>query len=104
GAELCRDRSWVYAFSAAELEEIQAAVGAARRLGRSLEAIGREDFPLPTLGPVLAGPLLEEMRSGRGFIVLRGLPVDRLSDEDSALAYWGIGRHLGEPVKQNVAG
>ena len=44
------------------------------------------------------------MLDGRGFVLLRGLPVDRYSREDVAVLYWGMGVHLGYPVVQNSKG
>jgi hypothetical protein len=41
---------------------------------------------------------LAELYDGRGFIVVRGLPVARYSDEDVGLLFWGLGRHLGSPL------
>ena len=32
---------------------------------------------------------------GRGFVLIRGLPRERYSNDDMCLAYWGIGAHLG---------
>ena len=46
------------------------------------------------------------MRStaGRGFVLVRGVPVERYGEEDASLAYWGLGLHLGRAVSQNAAG
>jgi len=63
----------------------------------------REDFPLPTLGPRLR-KLLSEVLQGRGFVLLRGLPVERWSAVERAAAYFGIGTHLGNAVRQNAKG
>lgn len=46
----------------------------------------------------------EELENGRGFVVLRGLPVQRYSDEDINIIYYGIGLHMGQPVCQNPRG
>ena len=54
------------------------------------------------LAPVLAESIGRLF--GHGFMVLRGLPVDEWSMADAALAYWGIGLHLGLAVPQNAAG
>jgi hypothetical protein len=35
---------------------------------------------------------------------VRGLPVGRYSVADLRLIFWGVGRHLGRPVKQTSAG
>ena len=55
------------------------------------------------LGPVLEA-IREELLNGRGFVVIRGVPVDRYSRFQSALAFWGIGAYLGRPVSQNAKG
>ena len=41
---------------------------------------------------------------GRGIAVLRGVPIERYTIEQSAIAYWGIGMRVGEPVSQNKNG
>lgn len=35
---------------------------------------------------------------------MRGLPMERYSDDDINIIYYGIGLHLGEPVRQNPKG
>lgn len=103
GEELKRDLSWIEMLSDAEIAELDRAVATAKATGKPLEEIGRKDFPLPTLAPRLAG-ILDEIYGGRGFVVLRGLPVQRYSDEDTGLIFWGIGRYLGSPLYQNPKG
>jgi hypothetical protein len=66
-------------------------------------AISPETFPLPRLAPVLAG-VQRDLLDGRGFAVLRGLPVERYAVEESAVAYLGIGSHLGGFRSQNAKG
>lgn len=101
GRDLARTTDWIYVFSPAELAEIDRAV--ARTRGRDLVDVGRDDFSLPTLAPKL-DEFRRELLHGRGFVLLRGLPVHRYSREDAALAYWGLGTHLGRPRSQNGAG
>ena len=48
--------------------------------------------------------MLDEIRTGRGFVVVRGLPVRRYSDDDVGLILWGLGRYLGAPLHQNPQG
>ena len=45
-----------------------------------------------------------ELLHGRGFLLVRGLPVARWGEERAALVYWGLGQHLGEPGAQNPQG
>jgi len=95
--------TWLHGLSPAELAELEAAVAAHRAGGRAMGEITAESFVLPTLGPRLAG-ILDDLMHGRGFAVLRGLPVERWGTEDSAIAYLGIGAHFGSFRSQNARG
>src|SRR5579872_3977265 len=89
GAELARHpEQWIYTLSAAELAEIEAA--SAKLRGRDLAALNRADFALPRLSPVL-DEMRREVLDGRGFVLIRGLPVEGRPVADGALAYWAIG-------------
>ena len=103
GHELAADLSWIEHLSPSDLAEIDAALRGVRAQSLTLPQIDRASFPLPTLGPKLER-CLEEIRSGRGFVVLRGLPVGQYGDEDVGTIFWGIGTYLGLPVKQNPRG
>ncbi len=104
GADLARHPElWTFVLAPHEIEELDAARRAVRARGLALAAIHREDFPLPGLAPRLAR-WTRELREGRGFLLVRGLPVARWGDEDSALVYWGLGQHLGRPGAQNPQG
>ena len=48
--------------------------------------------------------LCAELLEGRGFFMLRGLPVDATSREEQAIAYLGIGSYFGRPRSQNAKG
>ena len=86
-----------------ELDEIDAAVTAVRARGLDLADIGREDFPLPTLGPVL-DRLRGEVLDGRGFVMMRGMRVEDRPIAESATAYWGVGAYFGSARSQNGKG
>jgi hypothetical protein len=104
GADLAkRPETWTRVLTAAEIAELEAALRAVRARGLALGEIRREDFPLPTLAAA-AKEWAREILEGRGFLLLRGLPVARWGDEDSALVYWGLGQHLGRPGAQNPEG
>jgi hypothetical protein len=102
GAELARHpEQWIYTLSPADIAEIETAVATVR--GRDLATLTQADFSLPALGPVLDG-MREEVLSGRGFVLIRGLPVEGRPIADSALAYWAIGMRFGNPRSQNAMG
>ena len=102
GEDLLDDPSWRITLGAAHLEELHAAVRGVRARGLTLGEIHREDFPLPGLDPLIDG-WRRELTEGRGFLLLRGIPVEAWGDDDAALAYWGLGLHLGRPGAQNPA-
>jgi hypothetical protein len=103
GKDLANDRSWLVHLSSRDLAEIADAVSGVRSHKLALAEVGRGSFPLPTLAEKLAAHL-EEIRSGRGFVVLRGLNAADYSDEDVGLIFWAIGAYLGIPVTQNPRG
>ena len=104
GAEMrTREAEWSYRLSPAEVAEIAAATRLVRARGLDLASVRREDFPLPALGPVL-DRLRDEVLNGRGFVLLRGMPVDALPVEESATAYWGVGTYFGAARSQNAKG
>ena len=98
-----RPGEWTYTLSAVEIAEIEAATATVRRLGMAIADIRRPDFPLPTLGPVL-DRLRDDVLNGRGFVLLRGLPVEDRPIADSAAAYFGIGTYFGGARSQNAKG
>ncbi len=103
GADLQDDRSWVVELSEPERAEI---VEATRRLtdeDLDLAHLDRDRFPLPSLGR-RAVEWSAELARGRGFVLLRGFPVDLLTDRETELAYVGLGSHLGRPVGQDKDG
>ena len=74
------------------------------RRGLSMGELRREDFPLPT-------PDAADRRLGRASCATAAASSScaacrwrRWGDDDSALAYWGLGQHLGRPGAQNPAG
>jgi hypothetical protein len=104
GADMrTREAEWSYRLSPAEIAEVEAALAAVQARGLDIADIRREDFPLPTLGPVLER-LRSEVLEGRGFVLLRGMPVEDRPIAASAAAYWGIGTYFGSARSQNAGG
>jgi len=103
GRELARSDEWVYQLAPRETDELLGWVEALRESGRPREQIGVDDVPLRALAPAMQ-TWREMLRRGRGFVLIRGLPLDRMSDADAALAYWALGLHLGTPAPQNFLG
>ena len=103
GADLVSSDEWIVRLCASDIEELEAAGRAALERGLAPGALGREQFPLAGLAPAIRD-WVSELDTGRGFLVLRGLPVERWGENLSALVYWGLGAHLGAPGAQNPQG
>jgi hypothetical protein len=103
GPAVAQRSDWVESLSSTDLAEIESASHRLARVESEGKALRRDDFPLPTLGPRL-GRILEEVLDGRGFVLLRGLPVLSWGQRLSALAFLGIGLHWGSLRAQNRQG
>ena len=94
---------WTYRFGDADLAELDLAVERTKALGVDVVNIRREDFPLPKLEETLSR-VRDDLLHGVGFAVIRGFPVDRYGIRETAIAYFGLGSHMGEAVSQNARG
>ena len=103
GSELLGQTDWICHLSETEIKEVEAAVNGLISASKNLSDISPDIFPLPTFGPRLQS-LLGEMLDGRGFVLMRRLPVERWSNRQSAIAFLGIGSHLGGLRSQNADG
>lgn len=103
GADFEGDRTWLHVLTPGAIAAIDAALAGLEAKGRRFPRFTREDFPLGELEPELAR-CAEELENGRGFCLLRGLPIERYTDEQIDTLYFGIGLHLGQPVGQNPRG
>ncbi|CAM2958792.1 TauD/TfdA family dioxygenase [Prescottella defluvii] len=94
----------LWQLSAAELAEIDTALATLKDRGDlDLADITATTFPLCTVGSFVAR-LRDELWSGRGFVLIRGLSRERYSDDDLARIYCGLGAHLGDIVPQSGNG
>ncbi len=95
--------SWTYRLTDGELAELDSAVERTKSLGVDVVDIRRENFPLPRLEETLR-QVRDDLLHGAGFAVIRGFPVERYGPQETAIAYFGLGSHLGESVSQNARG
>jgi len=97
------DDNWIYNFSDEELSEIDTALKDLRAVNLAFPNFSKTDFHLPKLETRL-NEISNELENGRGFVVLRGLPVHRYNDDEVNTIYYGLGLNLGQPVSQNFNG
>ena len=90
------DDSWINVLSDAEIEQIDAAVAKAKAAGVIYPEMAKGDIDLGFLEPKMA-VWRDELESGRGFFLLRGLPIERYSDDEINLIYYGLGLHMDHP-------
>ncbi|MET4578945.1 TauD/TfdA family dioxygenase [Ottowia thiooxydans] len=103
GAELSGQTDWIQHVEPAEIDEIDAMLMAFKGRTTALTDLGRGDFPMPRIARRFAA-IRSELEGGRGFALLRGLPVGRYSLEDSRLVFWAMAVHLGDPQTQDRLG
>jgi hypothetical protein len=94
---------WKYRFSESDIAEIAAAVDQVQAEGLGIMEITREKFPLPAVSKVMAR-VRDELLDGKGMFLTQGFPVEEWPVERTAIAYFGMGRYIGEPVSQNAKG
>jgi hypothetical protein len=103
GEDLAIAQDWIRPIAAAETEELDAALRAVERRGLDWPALTRDDFPIPRFARSLAD-VSRELEDGRGLVLLRRLPVERYTEAELRIIYWGLGQHLGTPGYQNAQG
>lgn len=94
---------WIYRLSDGEISEIVDAVDMVEAKGLAILEVTRDNFPLPRFSKALAD-IRNELTEGRGFALLRGLPIEGRTEAQTVKAFWGIGSHLGRVTPQNNQG
>lgn len=100
GEDLARSGEWETSLTAEQVAELDDAVASARSTGKELAALSAADFPLPTFSAVI-DCWRAELGDGRGFLMVRGFPVERWTREETETAFWCLGQHLGRPGAQS---
>lgn len=103
GAKMRESDEWIYRLSTEQIEELEAAMRGVQARGLDIAQIRRADFPLPTFGAELL-KLQDEIVNGRGFVLIRGIPVERYTIAEAATIYFGLGTWLGNARSQNAKG
>ncbi|KAL0055501.1 hypothetical protein WJX82_001251 [Trebouxia sp. C0006] len=89
------NKEWLVKLSSEQSRELRAAVNQHKDVPEdALHVLSANDFPLPTLGPVLQR-LRDEIVDGKGFAIVQGLSTADYSLRDLVLAYWAVAQHIG---------
>jgi hypothetical protein len=103
GPDMAARSDWVEPLDDDDLDELARASEPWLAPEADLAQLTRGAFPLPRLAPRLAR-LSSELLEGRGFVLWRGLPVARWGSRRCAVAFFGLGAHLGRALSQNAKG
>jgi len=103
GPQMRADKSWIVHWPREVIAELESAAAHVQAIGKTAPSFRKADFPLPTTSRLL-DEVMCDVASGRGFVLLRGLPVARYDDRTVRDIFWGLGCHWGMAVTQNVAG
>ena len=103
GPEMARRDDWIRRLTDAEIAALENMVVRLDATGIDIGTIDTSQMHVPVLRA-----LMDEVRQavlhGTGFILVRGVPVERWTLRQCAIAYFGLGSMLGEPVSQNAMG
>lgn len=103
GHDVAQKTDWIWHLSDEENDRLYQGVRAARDRGLGIPRMGAADFPLGPMEKKLRA-VRDEVAQGRGFVLVKGFDIDRYALEDAALAYWGLGMHMGRGAAQNAQG
>jgi alpha-ketoglutarate-dependent taurine dioxygenase len=95
--------SWFYPLPASCLSILDRIVQDFRRNPRPLTTIRLSDTQAAA-GAEAMRPVLTALETGRGFVVIDRVPLDRFTPQEAQLLYWLIGQVLGRPFEQNIQG
>ncbi len=103
GADLANDTSWIHHLSDSAIASLEAALKGIKEKNLAFPHFSKADFVIPELQTALQRHE-KSLETGLGFLLVKGLPVDRYTEDDINIIYYGLGLNLGQPVKQNPKG
>lgn len=103
GKDMIKSKRWVRDLKPVEIDDLEKALKAVEQRGIAWRDITRETFVLPHFENLVA-EVREELENGSGMVKLRGVPVERYSEDQIRAMYFGLGSVIGTPVYQNRRG
>ncbi len=98
-----RKKEWILVLTPTEIVELEEAADRFKLSEKSIPGMTKSDFLLPTFGKKL-NLLKTELINGIGFSLIKGLPLEKYSEKETATIFYGIGTHLGNARSQNAKG
>jgi hypothetical protein len=100
-AEMEQTDEWRIELDPTHVAELLQALQEVDRPGIEVVQVTKDDYELPTLAPVI-DRAVDELMDGRGFVLVRGVPVEGLTERQVELLGWMIGLHVGIPIQQGA--
>lgn len=94
---------WTWQLNSDQVAELDAAVRQIDASGRDIVTVTSEDARLDSLREDIEA-LNHELLRGKGFRLVRGVPVEGYSRRQAAIAFWLLGAKLGRHCPQNAKG
>ncbi|CAF3551505.1 unnamed protein product [Fusarium graminearum] len=93
GTQFKDETEYILTLSELHVQELEEALQKFKALGLDGDCVSRDNFPLPTLQPLLDG-VRQDVHQGKGFGVIRGLDPKKYSVEDLTVLYLGIQSYI----------
>ena len=102
-ADLAASTEWIHRLDAAAVEGIEHALAHAKACGKPWLAMQAEDFPLNEAAAAALHRAFDATQGRWGLCLVKGFPVERWTEADAKLVFWGVGLHVGLARTQNKA-
>jgi hypothetical protein len=89
--------------TATQLGDIERSIRRVKEAGLGLDDLKREHLEFSSLRPVI-DEIRHQIADGRGFVIVRRLPVEDYTKDEIGMIFWGLGTHLGRGLSQSVLG
>ncbi len=106
GEQLLRRSDWCHVLNRGELDDLQRAIqDAERSAGRQGASTGQAEtlLTLGGFGETIRG-IQRDLEERSGATLVKGLPVDGVSEDALRQLFWTVASHLGTPLSQSAAG
>lgn len=103
GKEMTKTEEWIFHLPKDAIAEIDECVRNIRANGKTLEELGPQDFPFQAIADDIRD-LKTELATGRGFVIVRGVPAEKYTPDELGMIFWGFGSHFGTAMPQSFLG
>lgn len=81
--------------------ELAAAMALVRANGLDLDTVEQEDIRLPSFAQAVPA-LRARLDDGPGLVILSGIDLDGVGDDEAGIVGWGLANYLGRPIRQGL--